>query len=125
MTRTDVERDCAFLREQAEALGDALRGAGDPADVATALTAHEASHETWVCLLARLEREGSSHLAADIETLYAFHGRVVESLERGLDGWFNPEAAFQIRTVLADRLADCTAMAVAALRRTNLTPQPL
>lgn len=125
MMGTDVDRDCAFLREQAEALCNGLRSTGDPAYLATALTAHEASHETWVCLLARLEREGPPQLAADLELLYDFHGRLVESLERGLDGWLNAEAAFEIRTVLADRLADCTAMVVAALRRPRLTPQPL
>lgn len=125
MVSTEVDRECAFLREQAEALCTGLRATSSPALLATALNAHEASHETWMCLLARLERDGPPQLAADLETLYEFHGRLVESLERGLDGWLNAQAAYEIRRVLADRLAECTAMAVAALRRHVVEPQPL
>ncbi len=125
MTSQDVDRDCAFLRQQAEALCSGLRHSDDPAALATALTAHEASHETWVHLLARAERQGPPELAAELASLYEYHGRLVESLERGLQGWLNAQAAYEIRTVLADRLAACTTTAVAGLRRRVVIPQPL
>jgi hypothetical protein len=110
------DHDCTFLREQARALGAGLRRSDDPALVATALTAHESSHESWLDLLARTE--GDPALAERLATLYQFHGRLVESLDRGLDGWLNPRAAHEIRAVLADRLDECTEATVAALRRT-------
>jgi hypothetical protein len=125
MTSEDVDRECTFLREQAAALGEGLRYSDDPACLATALTAHDASHEHWLHLLAHIERTGPPELAEDLSMLYEFHGRLVESLERGLDGWINTQACYEIRTVLADRLTDCTDTAVAELRRLVAMPQPL
>jgi hypothetical protein len=112
-----VDRDCSFLRAQAASLAEGLRRSGRPECLASALSAHDDGHEPWVRLLAKVAAEDERRLALELSDLYEFHGRLVESLERGLDGWFNGEAAHEIRTVLANRLTDCTEHAVAALER--------
>jgi len=120
---SDAEIAAAFalLSDQAATLLTGLRSI-DPADQERALSAHEAGHEPWMRLLAAVDAAGAEELSGDLAALYAFHGRLAASLERGLDGWFSIAAAREVRTVLGEELAACTVAAISMLR--GLAPLP-
>jgi hypothetical protein len=110
----DSEDTVVFLRRQAATLVDALRRPEDGGALRAAVAAHDDCHATWVALIAAAQRRG--HDAADALTdLYTVHGRLLESLERGLDGWFHAGAALEVRRVLADRLELRTLGVIATL----------
>lgn len=111
----EIADACALLSDQAAGLVAGLRSL-DPSEQERALSAHDASHESWMRLLATLDDTGAEELTGDLTALYAFHGRLAASLERGLDGWFSIAAAREVRTVLGDQLAACTTTTVARLR---------
>lgn len=111
----EIANACALLSDQAASLVTGLRSL-DPSEQERALCAHDASHESWMRLLAALDDTGAEELTGDLTALYAFHGRLAASLERGLDGWFSIAAAREVRTVLGDQLAACTTTTVARLR---------
>lgn len=104
-----------FLLSQAAWLRRALERADDPTEVGTALGSHDASHEAWLHLIASVERTAGHDAAQQVAVLYGFHGRVVGSLERGLDLRLDPGVARQIRRILAERLQELTAAAVATI----------
>lgn len=114
MEPIDVQGSGLFLRQQAATLTCALLDPDDPSTLRDACAAHEGSHDRWVGLVAAT-RERSADAADAVADLYTFHGRLLESLEHGLEGWFHPQAASDIREVLADRLARRTDAVVGAL----------
>jgi hypothetical protein len=115
LSAAEIEGACAFLSGQAATLIAGLRAVETPVQE-SALASHEASHETWVRLLAAVNRAPAEELCGDLTALYEFQGRLAASLERGLDGWFSIEAAREVRGVLAEQLASCTVAAVEGLR---------
>lgn len=121
LSRAEIADACTLLLDQAAALLAGLRSV-ETADQERALRAHDASHESWMRLLAVVDGAGAEELSGDLTALYAFHGRLAASLERGLDGWFSIAAAREVRAVLGDQLAACTSATVAALR--DLAPLP-
>lgn len=121
LSGTEIADACGLLSDQAAALLAGLRSL-ETADQERALSAHEASHESWMRLLAAVDGAGAEELSGDLAALYAFHGRLAASLERGLDGWFSIAAAREVRTVLGEQLAACTVATIASLR--SLAPLP-
>lgn len=111
----DVEHTATFLRRQAETLVAALRTPQDPLALRHASARHDDCHGEWVALIAAARRRGDN-VADPLAELYTVHGRLLESLERGLDGWFHPGAADEVRRVLSDRLEQRTAAVVARLQ---------
>jgi hypothetical protein len=104
-----------FLRAQASWLRRGLRLVGDAVEVGLVLGTHDASHESWVDLIAAVERALGEEAAQKLSQLYAFHGRVAGSLDRGMDLRLDEGVRAQVRRMLADRLTELTEEAVAAL----------
>jgi len=104
------DQQAVFLRQQAEILTRALRSPGDPRALAQACAAHEDCHDRWLELVAAAGPAGEA-----VADLYTLHGRLLESLERGLEGWFSPEAAREVRLVLAERLKQRTDLVVTSV----------
>lgn len=104
-----------FLRAQASWLRRGLRLVGDAVEVGLVLGTHDASHESWVDMIAAVERGLGDEAAQKMAQLYAFHGRVAGSLERGMDLRLDETVRIQVRRMLADRLTELTEEAIAAL----------
>lgn len=109
------ERDAeAFLRQEAATLERALVAACDDGAHRTAGDARpgavELDHESWLALIATLHARGQHDAADEICGLYSFHGRVVTSLERGLDPRLGAAVASRVRALLVDELAHRTTM---------------
>lgn len=113
----DVEAVCLFMRAQSSWLRRGLRHADDPTAVGIVLGAHDASHESWLGLIAAIERIVGPEPAAELAALYGFHGRVVGCLEQGVDRRVPHEVADAMREGLAERLAELTEAAIDAVRR--------
>lgn len=114
-----LDRDAAalFLRAQASWLRRGLRLADNPVEVGIVLGTHDGSHESWVELIAAVERGVGAQAAATVATLYGLHGRVVGSLERRMDLRLDPDVQAQVRRMLSDRLTEMTEQTVALLER--------
>lgn len=110
----DAPRAALFLRAQASWLQQGLDRVDDPAAIGIVLGTHDASHESWCALICALEQTAPD-LAADVSGLYAYHGRIVGSLERGLDRRLEPSVRAQVHAMLAKRLTELTATVGAAL----------
>jgi hypothetical protein len=93
----------------------ALRTPRDPLALRHASARHDDCHGSWVALIAAARRQGDQ-VADALAELYTVHGRLLESLERGMDGWFHPGAAEEVRRVLSDRLEQRTDAVVASLK---------
>jgi hypothetical protein len=106
----DADAASTFLHSQARWLAHALDKANVPEIVGTVLGLHDASHEAWLELIADVERL-DERSAQDLAALYSYHGRVVGSLERGLDPLLNGSVQVQVRQLLADRLEAMTSAA--------------
>ncbi|HWH32472.1 MAG TPA: hypothetical protein VNU01_07355 [Egibacteraceae bacterium] len=113
----DREAAALFLRAQASWLRRGLRLAEDPVEVGIVLGTHDSSHESWVELIAAVERSAGAPAAGVVSALYGFHGRVVGSLERDMDLRLDAAVQAQVRRMLADRLTEMTEQAVALLAR--------
>lgn len=114
----DVEAATLFLRAQASWLCRGLtQAADDPIAVRIVLGAHDATHGRWLSLIARVQRSFGSAVAEQLSRVYAFHGRVAGSLERGVDPLLEPDLAEQIRRVLAEHLRQVTEAAVDLLEQ--------
>src|SRR5680860_278068 len=111
----DVDAATSFLRAQSSPLARRLRGTGAADAVGIALARHEASHATWIELIAAVECCRGQRAAACVADVYACHGEVVGSLECRLHRLLAPEAAVLLHRLLAQRLDDLTEKAVAAL----------
>jgi hypothetical protein len=103
-----------FLQSQASWLVHGLDRADDATAVAIVLGRHEAGHGTWLALIADIERIDAA-LSEELSSLYAFHGRVVGSLERGPDPRLCREVHLQVRRLLRRRLLALTAGSVERL----------
>lgn len=104
-----------FLRAQASWLRRGLRLVSDAVEVGIVLGTHDASHESWVDMIAAVERALGDDATQKMAQLYAFHGRVAGSLERGMDLRLDEAVRTQVRRMLADRLTELTEEAIAAL----------
>lgn len=115
--RAPLDRDAAelFVRAQSSWLRQGLARACDPAAVGIVLAAHDASHESWLSLISAVEQRAPGDAARALSTLYAFHGRVAGTLERGPDNRLSAAVAAGVRRLLEERLAELTDAAVTAL----------
>lgn len=111
----DVVSASLFLRAQSSWLCRGLERAADPTATGIVLGAHDASHESWLDLIATVQRCRGDEPAQQIAALYGFHGRVVGSLERGLDRSLDPGVAASVRELLGERLQVLTERAVTIL----------
>ncbi len=91
----------AFLRREASALERALEAASNGRDRPVVV---ELDHESWLALIATLHARGQHDAADEICGLYSFHGRVLTSLERGLDPRLGAAVASRVRGLLVDEL---------------------
>lgn len=107
----DARAACSFLRSQARWLAQALDNADTADVVGTSLGVHDASHAAWLDLIADVERLDSDAAAA-VSAVYSYHGRVVGSLERGLDPLLTGQVQGQVRQLLGRRLESLTTAAV-------------
>lgn len=112
----DTYATVTFLRAQASWLARGLTHGTDPTAVGLVLGAHERAHERWVDLIASLHQRLGADAAQTVATLYAYHGRVAGSLERG-PGFLDPDTAAVVRNYHAERLLQLTEVTVAALAR--------
>jgi hypothetical protein len=112
--RMNVDAAAHFLRGQASWLCRALMGPGDPSAVGTVLGAHDRSHESWLTLIAGVARVDDD-AAQRLASLYGLHGRIVGSLERGIDLRLADDVAEQVRRLLSLRLQEATDEAITAL----------
>lgn len=108
----DVEGACAFLGSQARELECGLAHADDAETLRRVMSTHEQSHDEWLRLLACIDDVG---LSGQLAGLYGFHGRIVESIQRARCGRFSAAGVDDVRRILADRLAACTAAAISSL----------
>lgn len=111
----DREAAMLFLRAQASWLRRGLRLSHDPVEVGVVLGTHDRSHESWVELIAAVDRSVDREASAMVSALYGLHGRVAGCLERGMDLRLKPEVRDQVRRLLADRLTAMTETAIAAI----------
>jgi hypothetical protein len=111
----DAAAASTFLQSQGRWLVHALDHMEAPDVVGTVLGVHDASHESWLELIADLERFDEA-TATDIAALYGYHGRVVGCLERGLDPLLSSTVQRQIRHMLSRRLDGMTSRAVELVR---------
>lgn len=108
----DVDGACAFLGSQARELESGLTHGDDPDTFQRVVQTHEQSHDAWLRLLACIDDAG---LCGQLAGLYGFHGRIVESIQRAGSGRFSAAGVADVRRILADRLAACTAAAISSL----------
>lgn len=113
----DAEVATLFLRAQASWLCRGLRRAGDPIAVRLVLGSHDACHGRWLTLIDHAGQSLRPDIAHQLAELYAYHGRVAGSLERGVDGRLDPEVADNVRALLAAQLSRLTEAAIDRLRR--------
>ncbi|MDP8969087.1 MAG: hypothetical protein M3N52_00960 [Actinomycetota bacterium] len=112
----DAEAATLFLRAQASWLCRGLRRAGDPIAVRLVLGSHDACHGRWLALIDQVGHSLRPDLAQQLAELYALHGRVAGSLERGVDGRLDPRVADKVRGLLAAQLSQLTEAAIDRLR---------
>ncbi|HVL98893.1 MAG TPA: hypothetical protein VM324_06360 [Egibacteraceae bacterium] len=103
-----------FLRAQSAWLGQGLARALDPVAVRIVLAAHDASHPSWLGVIAATQQALGAAPGQALAGLYAFHGRVAGCLERGPDPLLDALVAEGVRRLLSVRLAALTEAAVAA-----------
>ena len=116
--RTDSFAAADFLRAQACWLRDGLQRAEDPVSVRMVLRAHDAAHPAW-CVLIGHVRSSDPGLAAKLDGLYAYHGRVAGALDRGRDPLLADATVRAVRALLADRLEAMTESVCTALLLTE------
>jgi uncharacterized protein YPO0396 len=117
----DARTACTFLQAQGQWLAHGLEHASAPDVVGTVLGMHDASHEAWLDLIAAIERADEA-AAQEVAALYGYHGRVVGSLERGLDPLLTGAVQHQVRRLLVRRLETLTAQAVELVEGLGSTP---
>lgn len=119
--RAMLDGDAAerFLRSQCSWLQKGLHQACDPPEVTRVLSAHDTCHHSWLGLIAAVNEALGDVPARILATLYAFHGRVAGSLERGPDPLLSEEVCADVRALLECRLTTLTDGAVDALRRST------
>jgi hypothetical protein len=110
----DAEAAAVFVQAQATWLCRGLERADDPAAVRLVLSRQEAGHEPWLALIAAAQRRDAD-LGRRIAGLYAFHGRVAGSLERGTDLRLDPHVFARLRSLLCHGLRRLTDETVSVL----------
>lgn len=112
-----LDRDAAemFLRAQSAWLCRGLAHGGDREVVRLVLHSHDTCHDSWLALIAAANRQLGELAAQALGALYAGHGRVAESLERGSAVELSADVVARVRDLLADYVATLTEAAVAAL----------
>lgn len=108
----DIDGACAFLGSQARELECGLTHGDDPDTCQRVVQTHEQSHDAWLRLLACID---DADLCGQLAGLYGFHGRIVESIQRSGTGRFSAAGVDDVRRILGDRLAACTAAAITSL----------
>lgn len=97
-----------FLQLQATVMQSGLAHAEDDLERFTVLRSHDSAHPAWLRLIATVERDGFAQLAERIAELYAFHGRIAESLEREASLRLPVPLASGVRRILTDQLEQFT-----------------
>lgn len=115
--RAALDREAAarFLRQQCTGLSAGLAQACVPWAAARVLATQDASHPQWLALIAALQAVGDTSAAGLVSTVYAFHGRVAGSLERGPDPRLSEGVCADVRALLASHLHELTERAVDAV----------
>ena len=103
-----------FLRGEAAALQRALRASAAADRLGGGV---ELDHESWLALIATLHARGQRDAADELCGLYSFHGRVVTSLERGVDPRLGAAVASRVRALLIDEVGRRTTRACRTLPR--------
>lgn len=111
-----------FLATQASCMRRGLASAADPAIVAVIASIHARSHDRWLATIA-VANEHLGPAAGDaVAALYAFHGRLIDSLEQRHMDVLPAEVAAKARAVLAIQLDDLTRVAMQRLGSDTLLP---
>jgi hypothetical protein len=111
----DLEGARLFLRAQTLWLVRGVERADDPAALGIVLGSHDACHETWLALVAGADHHAGPEAAEAVAALYAFHGRVVGWLERGVVRRLPPDVSRRLRRMLVRQLRELTDAAEVAL----------
>ena len=104
-----------FFATQASCLRRGLAGADDPTVVAVVSEIHARSHDRWLAIIRTVSEEISPAAGDRVAALYAFHGRLVESLQRRIMDLLPAHVASQARRVMTIQLDDLTRAAIAAI----------
>jgi hypothetical protein len=104
-----------FLCEQSELLTGGLASADDSDKVVGVVASHEASHATWLRLIADAEQWCAPDTLDELLGLYSLHGWVVGILKRRVGSLLSAELASRVRSVVADELTERTDALVARL----------
>lgn len=113
----DCDAAEAFLRSQCAWLREGLQHACEPPEVARVLSRHDTCHHSWLALIAAVGDALGEMPARTVATLYAFHGRVAGSLERGPDPLLSGAVCAEVRALLEAQLTELTDAAIAAVNR--------
>ena len=105
-----------FVLTQHTALRAALATSDDDPVVDAALALHDASHQSWIALIAAVGATVGEEAARAVSGLYAFHGEVAGRLERCPDPRLSPTVRAEVRALLDTRLVQLTKAAFAALQ---------
>ena len=101
-----------FLATQASCVRRGLASAHDPAVVAVVAGIHARSHDRWLATIAVANEEIGDRAGDAVAALYAFHGRLIRSLEKRTMDLLPDEVAAKARAVLAIQLDDLTGAAI-------------
>lgn len=101
-----------FLRQQATWLHRGLQNACDHDAVGEVLAAHDTFHRMWIELIAAVNRTCGEDAARTLSALYAFHGHIAGTLERGPDPRLDTGTCAQVRALLDGHLVQLTEAAL-------------
>lgn len=105
----------AFLRQQALWLHRGLQNACDHAAVGEVLTAHDTFHRVWIELIAAVNQACGEDAARTLSALYAFHGHIAGTLERGPDPRLDSGTCAEVRALLDGHLVHLTEAALSLI----------
>src|SRR3712207_5974721 len=90
-----------FLATQASCVRRGLAGADDPAIVEVVAGIHARSHDRWLATIA-VANDEHGHRAGDaVAALYAFHGRLIDSLQSRTMALLPSDVACRARGLMA------------------------
>lgn len=101
-----------FLATQASCLRRGLAFASDPAIVAVVAGIHARSHDRWLATIGVASGDIGPAAGDAVAALYAFHGRLIHSLEKRTMDLLPDHVAAKARAVMAIQLDDLTAAAI-------------
>jgi len=103
-----------FLATQASCLRRGLACADDAAIVSVVAGIHARSHDRWLAMIAVAGETQGPEAADALAALYAFHGRLVDSLQTRTMALLPSAVAARARAVMAMQLDELTTVAMDA-----------